>query len=125
MTKTREERRQKRHLRVRKKIFGRKDAPRVVIFKSNRYIYVSLVVDEESPGKVLTTVSGLSPEIKGQKGEKVRGYNTAGARQVGELLAKKASQMGVTKVVFDRSGYRYTGRIKALADAAREGGLKF
>jgi len=82
------------------------------------------VIDEENPNRVLTTVSSLSPEIKGSK-EGVKGYNVEGARQVGELLAKKAQEMGVGKVVFDRSGYRYTGRLKSLADAARKGGLKF
>ncbi|MBN1444760.1 MAG: 50S ribosomal protein L18 [Candidatus Omnitrophica bacterium] len=119
-----EERRKKRHLRVRKKIFGSKDIPRVVVFKSNKYIYASLVVDEEYPNRVLMTVSGTSPEIR-QSGEKVKGYNAAGAVQVGKLLAKKSLEKGISKVVFDRSGYKYTGRVKALADAAREGGLKF
>jgi len=125
MTMIKEERRKKRHQRVRKKIFGRKDVPRVVIFKSSKYIYASLVVDEESPNKVLMTVSSISPAIKGQKQEGVKGYNIAGAKQVGQLFAKKSLEMGIDKVVFDRSGYKYTGRVKALADAAREGGLKF
>ncbi len=125
MTMIKEERRKKRHLRVRKKIFGRKDVPRVVIFKSCKYIYASLVIDEESPNKVLMTVSSVSPAIKGQKQEGVKGYNVAGAKQVGQLFAKKSLEMGFNKVVFDRSGYKYTGRVKALADAAREGGLKF
>lgn len=125
MISTREERRKKRHLRVRKKIFGTREMPRIVIFKSNRGIYASLVVDEESPNRVLTTVSCLSHEIKKGKKEGVKGYNLEGARQVGELLARKSLEMGIEKVVFDRSGYRYTGRLKTLADAARKGGLKF
>jgi large subunit ribosomal protein L18 len=125
MNLTKENRRRKRHLRVRKKIFGTKEMPRVVIFKSNKFVYASLVVDEELPSRVLTTVSFLSPEIKEKKQENVKGYNIEGAKQVGELLAKKSLEMGIEKVVFDRSGYKYTGVLKALADAARKGGLKF
>jgi len=123
MISTKDERRRKRHLRVRKKIFGTKDMPRIVVFKSSKGIYASLVIDEESPNKVLMTVSSLSPDIRGKEG--VKGYNVEGARQVGELLARKAVELGISKVVFDRSGYIYTGRLKSLADAARKGGLKF
>ncbi len=123
MISTKDERRRKRHLRVRKKIFGTKDMPRIVVFKSSKGIYASLVIDEESPNKVLMTVSSLSPDIRGKEG--VKGYNVEGARQVGELLARKALELGISKVVFDRSGYIYTGRLKSLADAARKGGLKF
>lgn len=122
---TKDERRRKRHLRVRKKIFGTKDMPRIVIFKSNKGIYASLVIDEETPNRVLLTVSSLSPEIREKRKEGVKGYNIEGARQVGELLAKKSQGLGITRVVFDRSGYRYTGRLKSFADAARKGGLKF
>jgi large subunit ribosomal protein L18 len=125
MIPTKQQRRIKRHLRVKKKVFGTKAVPRIVIFKSNRCIYASLVVDEEIPNRVLTTVSCLSKEIRGKKQENVKGYNIEGAREVGFLLAKKSLELGVEKVVFDRSGYRYTGRVKVLADAARKGGLKF
>ncbi len=125
MISTKQQRRKKRHLRVRKKVFGTREVPRVVIFKSNRHIYASLAVDEEIPNKILLTVSSLSTEIKENKQEDVKSYNVKGARQIGELLAKKSLEMGISKVVFDRSGYKYTGKIKALADAARKGGLKF
>ncbi len=125
MISTREERRQKRHLRVRKKISGTKDMPRIVVFKSSKGLYASLVNDEESPNRVLTTVSTLSPEIRKEKKEGVKGYNIEGAKRVGELLAGRAIKMGISKVVFDRSGYKYTGRLKSFADAARKGGLKF
>lgn len=125
MTLTKNQQRKKRHIRVRKKIFGTNDTPRIVIFKSNKAIYASLVIDEVSPNRVLTTVSSLSPEVRGEKKEGAKGYNVEGARQVGEILAKKALELGISKVVFDRGGYRYTGRLKSLADAARKGGLKF
>jgi large subunit ribosomal protein L18 len=123
---TKEARREKRHLRVRKKIYGTSKIPRVVIFRSNKHLYASLVNDEESPCRVLLTVSSLSSEFKENKTEtKVRGYNIAGAGKIGELFAKKCMEKGITQVVFDRGGYKYGGRVKAFADAARKGGLKF
>jgi len=123
---TKEARRGKRHLRVRKKIYGTSEVPRVVIFRSNKHLYASLVNDEESPCRVLLTVSSLSSEFKENKVEtKVKGYNIEGARKIGELFAKKCLEKGITQVVFDRGGYKYGGRVKAFADAARKGGLKF
>ena len=106
----------RRHKRVRGKIFGTAERPRLVVFRSNRGIEAQLVDDLE--GKTLAAASWL--QLKGGKGSK-----TDQAAEVGKLLAQNAKQAGVETVVFDRGGYLYHGRVKALADAAREGGLKF
>jgi large subunit ribosomal protein L18 len=108
--------RARRHRRVRGKIFGSAERPRLVVFRSNRGISAQLVDDLE--GKTLAAASWL--QLKGAKGSK-----TEQAAQVGKLLAENAKKAGVETVVFDRGGYLYHGRVKALADAAREGGLKF
>ena len=110
------EARQRRHRRVRGKVFGSAERPRLVVFRSNRGIEAQLVDDLE--GKTLAAASWL--QLKGTKGSK-----TEQAAQVGKLLAENAKKAGVETVVFDRGGYLYHGRVKALADAAREGGLKF
>ena len=110
------EARQRRHRRVRGKIFGSVERPRLVVFRSNRGIEAQLVDDLE--GKTLAAASWLN--LKSFKGSK-----TEQAAEVGKLLAQNAKQAGVEAVVFDRGGYLYHGRVKALADAAREGGLKF
>jgi len=127
MRKTKEEKRKKRHLRIRKKISGTEERPRLVVFRSLKHIYASLVVDDVSPCKVLTTVSSLSEEFKklAKENSNAKGGNVEGAKIVGTLIAKKAKELGIEKVVFDRAGYKYTGRVKALADFARKGGLKF
>ncbi len=110
------EARERRHRRVRGKIFGSAERPRLVVFRSNRGIEAQLVDDLE--GKTLAAASWLN--LKSFKGSK-----TEQAAEVGKLLAQNAKQAGVETVVFDRGGYLYHGRVKALADAAREGGLKF
>jgi large subunit ribosomal protein L18 len=108
--------RTRRHKRVRRKIFGTAERPRLVVFRSNRGIEAQLVDDLE--GKTLAAASWL--QLKAGKGSKM-----TQAAEVGKLLALNAKQAGVETVVFDRGGYLYHGRVKALADAAREGGLKF
>jgi large subunit ribosomal protein L18 len=111
------EARERRHRRVRGKLFGTAERPRLVVFRSNRGIEAQLVDDLD--GKTLAAASWLQLK-KGFKGSK-----TEQAAEVGKLLAQKAKQANVETVVFDRGGYLYHGRVKALADAAREGGLKF
>jgi large subunit ribosomal protein L18 len=108
--------RERRHKRVRTKVFGSAERPRLVVFRSNRGIEAQLVDDVDS--KTLAAASWL--HLKSFKGDK-----TAQAAEVGKLLAQKAKDAGIETVVFDRGGYLYHGRVKALADAAREGGLKF
>ena len=111
--KTKEERRYRRHLRVRKKVTGTAARPRLVIRRSLKHIYAQLVDDTAS--RTLMTVS--SHDIEGKKTEK--------SSEVGKRIAARAKDAGITRVVFDRAGYRYHGRVKALADGAREGGLEF
>lgn len=120
------EKRKKRHLRVRKKIKGTIEKPRLCVFRSNKHIYASLIDDDCSPNKVIATVSSLSAEFRKKANDKsINGGNTKGAEIVGLLIAEKAKELGIEKVVFDRGGYRYTGRVKVLAESARKGGLKF
>jgi large subunit ribosomal protein L18 len=113
MPKTREDMRYRRHLRVRKKVTGSGERPRLVIFRSLKHISAQLV-DDVARRTLLTVVdNGLT------------GKKTERAAQVGKTLAEKAKAAGYAKVTFDRAGYRYHGRVKALADGAREGGLEF
>jgi large subunit ribosomal protein L18 len=112
--KTGAERRFKRHLRVRNKITGTAERPRLVVFRSLKHIYAQLV--DDNARRTLATVSDLGIE-EGKKGDR--------ASQVGKLIAERAKSAGITRVVFDRAGYRYHGRIKAVADGARESGLEF
>ena len=108
----------KRHLRVRKKVTGSPQRPRLVVNRSARHMFAQLV--DDTAGRTLASASSLDADIRGGDGDK-----TAKARQVGELLARRAAEAGITTVVFDRGGYAYHGRLAALADAAREGGLGF
>ncbi|MGQ9557140.1 MAG: 50S ribosomal protein L18 [Desulfurispora sp.] len=112
--------RAKRQLRVRKKVFGTAQRPRLNVFRSLNHIYAQVIDDEQ--GHTLVAASTLSPELKGKLEQT---GNVAAARQVGLLIAEKAKAKGITRVVFDRAGYLYHGRVKALADGAREGGLEF
>jgi large subunit ribosomal protein L18 len=109
--------RARRHRRVRGKLFGTAERPRLVVFRSNRGIEAQLVDDTE--GKTLAAASSL--HVK----KSFKGNKTAQAAEVGKLLAQNAKKANVETVVFDRGGYLYHGRVKALADAAREGGLRF
>ena len=105
----------KRHARIRKNLSGTKEMPRLSIYRSNTAIYVQIIDDAEGA----TLVSASSHELN------AKNANIETASKLGTLVAEKAIKAGVETVVFDRSGYKYHGRIKALADAAREAGLKF
>jgi large subunit ribosomal protein L18 len=107
----------RRHLRVRKKVTGSAARPRLVINRSARHMFAQIVDDVK--GHTLAQASTLDATIKGTDGDK-----TAHARKVGELLAERAKKAGISAVVFDRGGYQYHGRIAAVADGAREGGLQ-
>jgi large subunit ribosomal protein L18 len=111
---------QKRHLRIRQKIRGNAVRPRLAVFKSNQYIYAQIIDDMSQ--KTMVAASSLSPELKS---DQPRGNTVKNAQSVGELIAKKAIAKNIQFVVFDRGGFRYHGRIKALAEAARAAGLKF
>src|SRR3954453_7192918 len=110
--------RTRRHLRVRKKVSGSTARPRLVVFRSTRHIYVQVVDDVAA--RTIVSASTLDEGVRGSDGDK-----KVLAAAVGKLLAERAKAAGIEKVVFDRGGYRYHGRIAALADAAREGGLDF
>jgi len=112
--KTREQQRYRRHLRVRKKVAGTADRPRLVIFRSLKHITAQIV--DDTAGRTLMTVSSTDID-SGKKTEK--------STEVGKRIAARAKDAGITKVVFDRAGYKYHGRVKAVADGAREGGLEF
>lgn len=122
MGKTAEERlaRLRRHRRVRKKVFGTPEKPRLSIFRSTNHIYAQVI--DDTHGVTLVSASTLDPEIKSQISA---GGNIGAAEKVGELVAKRALEKNIDQVVYDRGGFLYHGRVKALADAAREAGLKF
>ncbi|WP_079504255.1 50S ribosomal protein L18 [Mesobacillus jeotgali] len=109
--------RRKRHARVRAKLSGTEARPRLNVFRSNKHIYAQLIDDVK--GVTLVSASTLDKEVN------VEGNNLEAAKQIGELIAKRAVEKGYKSVVFDRGGYLYHGRIQALADAARENGLEF
>jgi large subunit ribosomal protein L18 len=110
--------RRRRHTRVRKKVSGTATRPRLVVTRSARHIYAQVV--DDTVGHTLVSASTLDAGIRGGEGDK-----TARARRVGALVAERATAAGIAAVVFDRGGYRYHGRVAALADGAREGGLRF
>lgn len=116
--KSKNETRQKRHLRLRKNIIGSATCPRLVVFKSNANIFAQVI--DDGKGVTLCSASSIDKELK-----LANGSNVEAAKQVGALVAKRAIAAGIEKVVFDRGGYLYHGRVQALADAAREAGLKF
>ena len=107
----------RRHLRVRKRVSGDAARPRLVVNRSARHMFAQIV--DDTVGQTLAAASTLDADVRGVDGDK-----TAKARRVGELLAQRAKDAGIAAVVFDRGGYRYHGRVAALADGAREGGLK-
>lgn len=112
--------RKKRHLRVRKRVFGTPERPRLNVFRSNKHIYAQLIDDLNQV--TLAAASTLDAELKSKI---ANGGNVDAAVEVGKLIAQRAKEKGYNTVVFDRGGYLYHGRVKALAEAAREGGLEF
>jgi len=132
-----QQKRYRRHKRVRAKIFGTANRPRLCVFRSAKHIYAQLIDDER--GRTLAAASDRELKGKRQKAkgkitrqklktkekETVRREKVALAYEVGKLIAKRALEKGIEKVVFDRGGYKYHGKVKALAEGAREGGLKF
>ncbi|WP_255025835.1 50S ribosomal protein L18 [Rhodococcus sp. GA1] len=108
----------RRHFRLRKKISGTAERPRLVVNRSSRHLHVQLV--DDLTGTTLAAASSIEPDVRALEGDK-----KARGAKVGQLIAERAKAAGVEAVVFDRGGHTYSGRIAALADAAREGGLKF
>eukprot|EP00878_Enallax_costatus_P000927 GHUV01001057.1.p1 GENE.GHUV01001057.1~~GHUV01001057.1.p1 ORF type:complete len:155 (+),score=51.69 GHUV01001057.1:160-624(+) len=112
---------QRRHLRIRKKLAGTPERPRLAVFRSNNHIYAQVI--DDSVGRTLVAASTLTAEVKGNT--EGNGANIAAAEAVGKKLAELCAEKQINKVAFDRGGFTYHGRIQALADAAREGGLDF
>ena len=114
---TRLDARSRRHKRVRKGVRGTTERPRLAVYRSNKYIYAQVIDDLE--GRTLAAASSQESDLRGER------LNSETAAKVGTLVADRAKEAGVSTVVFDRGGYKYHGRLKALADAAREAGLEF
>jgi large subunit ribosomal protein L18 len=117
------ETRQKRHSRVRKRVQGTPERPRLNVYRSSNNIYAQII--DDLAGRTLAAASSLDASLRGDKPAKSAGGNIDAAKSVGTLIAERAKSAGVAKVVFDRGGYLYHGRVQALADAARENGLDF
>ena len=117
---TRIESRQRRHNRIRRTVKGTPERPRLAVFRSNEHIYAQVIDDVKQ--HTLVAASTLEPNLKSDLSS---GANISAATEVGKLLAQRALEAGITKIVFDRGGNLYHGRVKALADAAREAGLEF
>ena len=118
MALTKKDRRQRIKYRIRKRIAGSAEIPRMSVFRSNKEIYIQLM--DDATGVTILSVSSRDKGISGSKGSKIEI-----AAMVGKAVAEKAKEKGITSVVFDRNGYLFHGRVKSLADAARESGLKF
>ena len=116
--KSKQQHRISRHKRVRAKIVGTKERPRVSVFKSNNYVFVQFI--DDNLNKTI-----LSNKIISHKKTKIKGNKTDIAKKIGEMLAEKAKEIGIREAIFDRGGFKYHGRIKAIAEGLRKGGLKF
>lgn len=110
--------RARRHFRIRKNLRGTPEAPRLVVHRSSRHMHVQVI--DDVAGHTLVAASSMEPDVRAVEGDK-----KAKGAKVGQLIAERAKAAGIEQVVFDRAGYKYHGRVAALADAAREGGLKF
>ncbi len=115
--------RQKRHIRVRKRVTGSPERPRLNVYRSSNNIYVQVI--DDLAGKTIASASTLDVSLRDARASRSAGGNIDAAKAVGALIAQRAKEAGVSKVVFDRGGYLYHGRVQALADAARENGLDF
>jgi len=113
--------RERRHLRIRQKVRGDSECPRLVVYRSNKHVYAQIV--DDTAGKTIVGVSGSSKAVADKVKDDAESF--AESRAVGEEIAKQALEKGVSRIVFDRAGYRYHGRVKALAEAARKAGLQF
>jgi large subunit ribosomal protein L18 len=120
---TREDRRDRIKFRIRKRIRGVGERPRLTVFRSVAHIYVQVI--DDMTGQTIASASSVEPSVKDGFEEQTKGGNVAGAQAIGKTIAKRLLDKGVTRVVFDRNGFLYHGRVKAVADAAREAGLEF
>jgi large subunit ribosomal protein L18 len=121
--KTREDRRNRIKLRLRKRISGDQDRPRLTVYRSLTHIYVQVI--DDMTGNTVASAGTTEAAVKSGLKGKTRGSNKAGAELIGQTIAQRLKDKGITKVVFDRNGYLYHGRVQAVADAARKAGLEF
>jgi len=121
--KTKDDRRERIRLRQRKRILGTAERPRLTVFRSVSHIYAQVI--DDMAGRTIAAASSTEPALKGQFGKGAAGGNTAGARVLGRTIAERLLEKGIKQVVFDRGGFLYHGRVRAVADAAREAGLQF
>jgi large subunit ribosomal protein L18 len=121
--KTKEDRRNRIKLRIRKRVRGTPARPRLTVFRSLSHIYVQVV--DDMGGRTIAAASSVEPAIKGAMTGKTRGGNRVGAQLIGKAIAERLQAKGIKHVVFDRNGFLYHGRIRAVAEGAREGGLEF
>ena len=121
--KTKDDRRVRIHLRQRKRISGTKERPRLSVFRSVTHIYAQVI--DDLTGETLVSASTVEASVKGSLDKTARGGNLAGAEAIGKVIAERSIEKGIKRVVFDRSGFLYHGRIRAVADAARKAGLEF
>ena len=120
---TKEDRRDRIKLRLRKRITGTAERPRLTVFRSVAHIYVQAV--DDTTGHTVASAGSIEPAVKAKMGEKARGSNKAGAELIGQTIAERLIAKGLKHVVFDRNGFLYHGRVKAVAEAARKAGLEF
>jgi large subunit ribosomal protein L18 len=121
--KTKDDRRQRIKYRLRKRAVGSTERPRLTVFRSVSHIYVQVV--DDANGRTIASASSVEPSVKGALTKNAKGGNIAGAKEIGKTIAARLIEKGVKRVVFDRNGFLYHGRVKAVADAAREAGLEF
>ena len=121
--KTREDRRDRIKYRIRKRVQGSEARPRLTVFRSVAHIYVQVV--DDMTGRTIASASSTEPAVKGALAKQAKGGNVEGAKAIGKAIAERLIEKGVKRVVFDRNGFLYHGRVKAVADAAREAGLEF
>ena len=121
--KTKDDRRERIKYRIRKRVLGSEARPRLTVFRSVAHIYVQVV--DDMTGRTIASASSVEPKVKGAMDKKTRGGNSGGAKAIGKTIAERLLEKGVKRVVFDRNGFLYHGRVKAVAEAAREAGLEF
>src|SRR2546423_13600671 len=121
--KTKDDRRERIRHRIRKRVQGSEARPRLTVFRSVAHMYVQVV--DDMTGRTIASASTVEPKVKGVMKKAERGGNVAGAKAIGKTIAERLIEKGVKRVVFDRNGFLYHGRVKAVADAAREAGLEF
>ena len=121
--KTKDDRRQRIKFRLRKRTVGNTERPRLTVFRSVAHMYVQVI--DDMTGRTIASASTVEPALKGSLKKDAKGGNVAGAKVIGKTIAERLLEKGVKRVVFDRNGFLYHGRVKAVADAAREAGLEF